>query len=221
MNFNAVLFSKIRRENIFMYLAREFSMWSVSSTNSVLPSLIVDDMENKWTDVYILFMAAEEGWELFVSFPLFFSLLSLYFYLYLSVFLRCSLLRRPRGKNAFYCETTSFGSSEVLPLSPWRKHKIACRQPVTYPHSSLKFSAGNLFVPLAPSFSSCFETEKFPVVKLIAANVGIQNVYSSCTSEIVRPNHSFVTRRAVPKTKDFRAHGSLLRRAGLRSAKQT
>lgn len=95
--------------------------------------------------------------------------LSLYFYLYLSVLLRCSLPRRPCGKNAFYCETTSFGSSEVLPLSPWRKHKITCRQPVTYPRSSLKFSAGNLFVPLAPSFSSCFETEKFPVAELIAA----------------------------------------------------
>lgn len=49
-------------------------MRSAPSTNSALPSLIVDDMENKWTDVYILFMALEEGWELFALFPLFLSL---------------------------------------------------------------------------------------------------------------------------------------------------
>lgn len=55
---------------------RIFSRASTSGYESIrfncefrLASLIVDDMENKWTDMYILFMAAEEGRELFTSLP--------------------------------------------------------------------------------------------------------------------------------------------------------
>ena len=57
-------------------------MWSASSTNSALLSLIVDDMENKWTDVHILFMAAEEGWKLFASLSLWSPFLSFSFFLF-------------------------------------------------------------------------------------------------------------------------------------------
>lgn len=63
-------------------------------------SLIVDNMEKQVDHecMHILFMAAGRGRERD----------------YLCRFL--SPARRSRGRNAFYCETTSFGSSEVLPL---------------------------------------------------------------------------------------------------------
>lgn len=118
----------------------------------------------------------------------------------------------------------NYGSGEVLPLSSRRKQKIACRQPVTYPRSSLKFSASKSpsSAPLSRLvLPSC--SEKFPTVESIPPRACQKRrlFIRRVGNRFLSRNHSFVTRRSVPKTKDFRVHGSLLRRAGLRSAKQT
>lgn len=126
-----------------------------------IPLLIVNDMENKWTNVHILFMTERKRDESYLR--RFHSPAS-------------SPARRLRGRNAFYCETTSFGFSEVLPLFPWRKHKIVRRQPVMYPRSSLKFSHRQLSVPhgLIPRY---FRTEKFSATGLIVANASKNEFY--------------------------------------------